>query len=179
MFPRQALCLSARASQLLPSPDRSGQRHTTLAPVGFRHIGRVPRSSLRSNSAGRLARLWLRRAVVILTMPMHDEAVSEPVTLLLGRFRNGARNPWEQAAPLPVRPEPEPVKVEIEHGRRVKGQELADDQPADDRDPKRAPDLTSIAEAERQRDGAENRSECCHHDRAKPQDAGAKNRVVR
>ena len=45
----------------------------------------------------------------------------------------------------------QPVEEQIDHRRRVERQHLADDQPADDRDAQRPPQLGARAGAERQR----------------------------
>ena len=43
--------------------------------------------------------------------------------------------------PVLLRPQPEAVEVEIDDRRRIEGQQLADDQPADDGNTKRAAQL--------------------------------------
>ena len=53
--------------------------------------------------------------------------------------------------PRAPHPQPEVVKVEIDDGCRVEGQQLADEQPADDRNPERAAQFRTLAEPDRQR----------------------------
>src|SRR5438309_2888826 len=48
------------------------------------------------------------------------------------------------AVPHALRPQPEPVKVQINNGRRVERQQLAQDQAADDRDAERTPHLRAF-----------------------------------
>jgi hypothetical protein len=43
------------------------------------------------------------------------------------------------------------VEVEIDDGCRVEGQQLADEQPADDRNPERAAQFGTLSEADRER----------------------------
>jgi hypothetical protein len=47
------------------------------------------------------------------------------------------------------RPITEPVQIKVEHGRGVKCQQLADDQPAHNGEPERPADFTAITEAQR------------------------------
>jgi hypothetical protein len=46
---------------------------------------------------------------------------------------------------------PEPVEIDVNHGRRVQRQQLADDEAADDGDAERPAQLGALAEADRQR----------------------------
>src|SRR5215469_12029823 len=50
--------------------------------------------------------------------------------------------------PRAARPQPEPVEVEIDDGGCVEGQELAHQQPADDRKPERAAQFGTLAKAD-------------------------------
>src|SRR5579884_1501455 len=63
------------------------------------------------------------------------------------------------------------IEPQINHRRGVEGQQLADQQSADDGDTERAPQLRSGAAAERQRNGAEQRCKGGHHDGAEAQQA--------
>ena len=65
----------------------------------------------------------------------------------------------------------EPVEAEIDDRRREQGQHLAEDQPADDRDPERMAQLRAGAGAEHQRQRAEQRRHGRHQDRAEAQAA--------
>jgi hypothetical protein len=63
----------------------------------------------------------------------------------------------------------EPVEGQIHHGRRVERQELREEQPTDDRDPQRPPQLRAGAGAQRQRQTTEKRRQRGHQDRSEAQ----------
>jgi hypothetical protein len=71
-----------------------------------------------------------------------------------------------------AKPEAETVKIEIDHWRGVKRQNLAHAQPADDSNAERLSQFAAIAEAERQGDRAQQRRHGGHHDGAKAHQAG-------
>ena len=73
----------------------------------------------------------------------------------------------------------EPVEEQIDHRRREQGQQLADDQPADDRDAERMAQLRAGAGAEHQRQRAEERRHGRHQDRPEAQQAGLIDRFAR
>jgi hypothetical protein len=69
------------------------------------------------------------------------------------------------------------VKEEIDHRRRVEGQQLAEDQAADDRDPERTAQLRAHPLPEGERHGAEHGGHGRHQDRAEAKQAGLVDRV--
>ena len=70
----------------------------------------------------------------------------------------------------------EPIKQEIDHGRRIKRQDLRDDQPTDDGDPKRAPQCRTRAAGNGKRYGTQNRRQTGHEDRAETLEASVEDR---
>src|ERR1700730_9788525 len=81
--------------------------------------------------------------------------------------------------PRASRPKAEAVEVEIDDGCRVEGQKLADEQPADDRNPERAAQFGTLAEADRKRHRPEHRRHCRHDDRPEAFQAALIDRLVR
>src|SRR5690348_17528991 len=81
---------------------------------------------------------------------------SDGMPSLVSRFGREVR-----AAPRPQAPTPhaELVEVAIDHRRRIQGQELAEQQPADDGNAERSPQLGAVAEAQRERYRAERSEE--------------------
>src|SRR4051794_41750233 len=77
------------------------------------------------------------------------------------------------------KPRIEAVEVEKDYGRRVKGQRLADYQPADNGVAEQLADLGSCAGAEHQWNAAEERGHRRHHDWAEAQQARLTDRVHR
>ena len=73
----------------------------------------------------------------------------------------------------------EPVEAEIDDRRREQGQQLAQDQAADDRHPERMAQLRAGAAAEHQRQCAEHRRDRRHHDRPEAQQRGLVDRLAR
>ena len=73
----------------------------------------------------------------------------------------------------------EPVERQIDHRRRVERQQLAQQQAADDGNAERETQLGAGAAFDRQRQRAEQRGQCRHHDRAEAQQAGLHDRLVR
>src|SRR5947208_1774980 len=78
----------------------------------------------------------------------------------------------------PLEPLRQTVKPEIDDGRCVKRQELAQQQTADDGDAKRMPQLRSRAAAHCQRKPGKQRCHSSHHDRAKAQQTRLKDRFL-
>src|ERR1039457_7680924 len=70
------------------------------------------------------------------------------------------------------------VEVEIDDGRRVERQHLAEDQATHDRDAERTAQLGPWAAAESERQAAEERGHRRHLDRAEQQKAGLEERVL-
>ena len=68
------------------------------------------------------------------------------------------------------------VEIEIDDRRDVQRQELRHAQAADHRDAERLAQLGAGAGAERDRQRAEDRGECRHHDRTEAQQAGVADR---
>src|SRR5215813_13061414 len=71
-------------------------------------------------------------------------------------------NPSSRLAgpPRASRPQPELVEIEIGGGGRVVGEQLADEQPADDRDPEPAAEFSTLAKPDRERHRPEYRRHC-------------------
>src|SRR4051794_25164400 len=69
---------------------------------------------------------------------------------LFARLGDVARGkPGMADAPAALAPKAQAVEVEIDHRGRVEGQELADDQPANDRDAERPAQFRTLAEPDR------------------------------
>src|SRR5689334_1855658 len=99
---------------------------------------------------------------------------------LLPRFGNAARIEVRMAAtPTSLRCQPETVEIEIDDRGRVKRQQLADDQSADNRNSKRMAQFGAFAEANRQRQRPEHRRHRRHHDRTETFEAGLIDRIAR
>src|SRR5260370_6634052 len=96
-----------------------------------------------------------------------------------GRSMNGVDRlmPSSLGSVLGIEHMPEPladrtaeaIEAEIDDRRREQGERLAQDQPADDRDPERMAQLRPGAGAEHQRQRREHRGKRRHHDRAEAQ----------
>ena len=71
----------------------------------------------------------------------------------------------------------EAVEIEVDHRRRIERQDLADEQAADDRDAERLAQLRAVAEADRQRQGAQDRRHGGHQDGPEAQDGGLVDRL--
>src|SRR5215470_10191019 len=76
-------------------------------------------------------------------------------------------------------PQAEAVEVEVDHGRRVKREQLAQDQSAHDGDAERTAQLAAVAETDGERQGAEHRRAGGHHDGAEAQQARFVDRLLR
>src|ERR1017187_3112836 len=83
-----------------------------------------------------------------------------------------------KAHPSPVEPEARAVDVEVNDGGRVEREQLADDQPADNRDPKRLPELCAVTVPDGEGDGAKDRGHCRHEDRPEAQLARLEDRIA-
>src|SRR3954471_16144226 len=81
--------------------------------------------------------------------------------------------------PTAPAPQPQAVEIEVDDRRRVKGEQLADDQPANDRNTERAAQFGAFAEPDRQRQRPEHRSHRRHHDRPEALEAGLIDRLAR
>src|ERR1019366_9400063 len=81
----------------------------------------------------------------------------------------------------PTRPDPfaEAVHIEVDDGRRIERQRLADDQPTDDGDAERTAHFAAIAETEGEWQSAKDRRHRRHHNGTKTQDASLVYRIVR
>lgn len=66
-----------------------------------------------------------------------------------------------------AQPDAKTVEIEVDHRRCVEGEDLAQDQPTDDGYPEGAAKLAAIAEADGERESAEQGRVRCHHDRPK------------
>src|SRR6202011_947767 len=98
----------------------------------------------------------------------------------LARFEKAlGSKPRVANSPAALRRQPEAVEIEVNDGRRVEGQQLADEQPADDRDPERLAQFGTLAKAERQRHRPEHRRHRRHDDRPETFEAGLINRLAR
>src|SRR5262245_10615642 len=62
-----------------------------------------------------------------------------------------------------------PIQHQIDNRRRIERHDLAEDEPTDDADPERHPELSARAGCQRQWQCTEERCERGHHDRAKTQ----------
>jgi hypothetical protein len=71
------------------------------------------------------------------------------------------------------------VEIEVNHRRGVKGQDLAEDQAADDGQAQRLAHFRAFGTAEQQRQGAEDGRQGGHQDRPQAQQAGAADRLQR
>src|ERR1039457_6718314 len=85
------------------------------------------------------------------------------------------------AAPgeMPYHPILEVVHIEIDHGGRVQGQRLADDESADDGDAERSANLGTNSSAERQRNRAQHGGRGGHHDGTEADQRRFVNRFLR
>ena len=95
---------------------------------------------------------------------------------LIARWPAAARTAPKRApllrAPHGGHPGGRLVEEQVDDRGRVEGQELAEDQPADDRDPERPAQLRADALAEGERHGPEHGRHRRHQDRAEAQQAG-------
>src|SRR5262245_41808060 len=80
--------------------------------------------------------------------------------------------------PSTFAPQPEPVEVKVDHGRRIEREHLAYDQAADDGNAERPADLAALAKTDGKRYGSEHRRHRGHHDWPKAQDAGLVDRLL-
>src|SRR5579883_2453906 len=76
-------------------------------------------------------------------------------------------------------PQAETVEVEVDHGRRIEREQLAEDQPAYNRDAEGAAQLATVAEADREWKRAEQGRTGGHHDGAESQQTGLVDRLLR
>src|SRR5262245_4873427 len=86
---------------------------------------------------------------------------------------------WMAYPPTPLRRQSEAIEVEIDYGRGVEVQHLTHEQSAGDRNAEWAAQFGALAEADCQRQCAEHRRHCCHHDRPKALEAGFIDRLAR
>src|SRR5579871_4131233 len=98
------------------------------------------------------------------------QSATTPKAQLCGRF---ARGGWRRALPaqLSFEPETKLIQNQVNHGRRVERERLAENQPANNRDTQRPAKLRSRAAAESERQSAEQRGHGRHQDRAETQQA--------
>src|SRR6185437_3297884 len=97
------------------------------------------------------------------------EMLETPRSRMLGLRRRVLHAPRRGAAPEAVA---EPIEGQVYHRRGVQGQDLAENQAADDADAERAAELRTGAGAERQRDAAHHGGQRGHQDGAEAQQAG-------
>ena len=71
------------------------------------------------------------------------------------------------------------VHIEIDDGRGVEGEHLAEDQAADDGDAEGFAEFGAHAVTECEGEAAEERGHCRHHDRAEAEEAGFEDGVLR
>src|SRR4029077_12739350 len=71
---------------------------------------------------------------------------------------------------------PELIEGQIDDRRSIKSEHLRDNQASDDGDPERFAQFTADAHADGERQCAEERGHCCHHDGTKANEAGLVNR---
>src|SRR5215469_10909862 len=83
------------------------------------------------------------------------------------------------SAPAAVCRQAEAIDIEVDYWCRVKGQHLANDQPADDRNAERPTQFGTLAKADRERQRAEHRRHRRHHDWPEPFEAGLIDRLAR
>src|SRR5262245_2306917 len=97
-------------------------------------------------------------------------------------FPGNQRRLWQVTAaalaPAVAEPQAEAVEVEVDHRGRVEREQLAENQPAHDRDAKRTAQFTAVAETDGERQGAEQRRTGGHHDGTEAQQAGFVDRLL-
>jgi hypothetical protein len=189
---------------LFLGPDDGGHRAAAIYPLVGRHAAELSVSSIDALTGNRLVPLpllgcqahdppavpsrWKRNAPA-LTWPLknHGSALAERLLfsaektveapLFAGCGHTGSEAPVAKA-PASLPPKAEAIEIEVNNRRRVKGQELANDQPADDRNAEWAAQFGALAEPNRQRHRPEHRRHRCHDDRPEAFEAGLIDRLA-